>query len=92
MKNKHELSVAARELAESFLGETNQKKVKSAIIAKFDTLGLNDQDYPAFEQMVWQYKATAEGLTGQPLETEKIRIEAERKAVASAPTASPAAA
>ncbi len=82
MKNKHELSSAARQLSESLLGETNQKKVKAAIISTFDSLGLNDLDYPAFEHLVFQHKATAEGLASQPLETEKLRLAEEQKAAA----------
>lgn len=74
MKNKLELNVVARDLGESFAGNQNQKAFKGAILAKFDSLEMDDADYPAFEQMAFQAKAVAEGLQGQPLITETLRI------------------
>ena len=81
MKNKLQLYKEASALAESLLGEESQKKVKEAIMSKFNALGLDDADYGTFEQFAYDLLGRFSSYQGQLTETEKL---AQKKSVPAA--------
>lgn len=78
MKNKLDLQTEANATAEKLIGETNQKKISTTILADFEATGLIDDDYNDFLSMVGAQKQQYEFLVRQPLKTETARIAAEK--------------
>lgn len=81
MKNLLELWNAAGSLAQNLIGETNPKKIHDALSSEFNSLGLNDADWPAFKlffteqsAQLKEQNAANSARAGKPTETEKLRL------------------
>jgi len=81
MKTQLELFNVARDTAQTIIGETNLRKINSAIETAFAGTGCDDDDYGSFAQYVTSSKAQIEGLQARPTATE---VKAKQKATAAA--------
>ena len=77
MITQFELHKAARELAESLMGEKSARKISEAVNAKFGELQLDDEDYDGFCQSTLGLKNQYENFNQQPTKTEAKRKQAE---------------
>lgn len=77
MKNQLELYKAARDLAESLIGENSARKISVTINEKFASLELDDEDYAPFQNHVMGIKQQYQVLSQQPTITEQKRKQAE---------------
>lgn len=82
MKTQLELSDAARELALTLVGEKSALKVQKAVIDKFGSTGLDEDDYQPFFNEVVNIKQTRENLSQRFTITEQKRQREAQQAAA----------